>query len=102
MLNYGASDNQKFAILICPENYDLIAFMRAPESRGPKWKDTGEVNIEIPDWLKSGEEDGNYFTYTISARHQQSVANRKIETPEEIEAPWNKLNPPDRKIAFVG
>jgi hypothetical protein len=88
MVNYGPADNQKFAILIKPENYDLITFFYSSEGKRP-------------DWMETGEEDGNYYTYTISKRYQQSVANYKIETPQEIRAPWNKLNPPERKIAFV-
>lgn len=86
MLNYGPSENQKFAILIKPENFDLITFMN--HGTRPYWMDTGE-------YLES------YYTYTISKSSQQSIANRKIETADEIKAPWNKLNPADRKIAYV-
>lgn len=88
MLNYGPADNQKFAIFITPRNYDLIVFMGCFKTP--------------PDWLVSGEEDGKYYTFTVSKRYQQSVANQKIETRREIKAPWNKLNPPGRKIAFAG
>lgn len=86
MLHYGPSENQKFAIEIKPENFDLIEFMFAGHSL---------TEEEKRDRL------GDYMTYTISKSSQQSVANRKIETPDEIKAPWNKLNPEDRKIAYV-
>jgi hypothetical protein len=86
MLNYGPQDNQKFAILITPENFDLIEFMFAGYSLTEEEK---------------CNRLGDYMTFTVSKRHQQSIANRKIETPDEIKAPWNKLNPSDRKIAYV-
>ena len=85
MLNYGPQDNQKFAILITPENFDLIEFMSAG------YPLTEEERARL----------GDYFTFTVSKRHQQSIASRKIETPDEIKASWNKLNPIDRKIAYV-
>lgn len=85
MPNYGPQDNQKFAILITPENFDLIEFMSAG------YKLTEEER----------NRQGDYFTFTVSKRHQQSIATRKIETSDEIKAPWNKLNPSDRKIAFI-
>lgn len=104
MSNYGPSDNQKFAIFITPENYDLIQFFYSSKDISPFWmaKCNMDVDPNRASWMHTGEEDGNYYTFTISKRHQQSVGNRKIETPEEIKAPWNKLNPPGRKIAFVG
>lgn len=88
MLNYGPSENQKFAIPIKPENFDLITFMNFGTP---------------PSWMVDGAYlDGNhYYTYTISKASQQSVANRKVEDSEKIKAPWNKLNPVDRKIVFV-
>lgn len=86
MLHYGPSENQKFAIQITPENFDLIQFMFAGH---PLTEDEKRDRL------------GDYMTFTISKSHQQSIANRKIETPDEIKAPWNKLNPPDRKIAYV-
>lgn len=103
MLNYGPSDNQKFAILIAPENYDLIQFFYSSKDVSPFWMANCGMDQDPAraHWMYTGEEDGNYYTFTISKRHQQSVANRKIETPEQIKAPWNKLNPSDRKIAFI-
>lgn len=86
MLTYGPKPNQKFAIEIKPENFDLIEFMF--------------VGYPLTDEEKRNRL-GDYMTFTISQSHQQSVANRKIETSDEIKAPWNKLNPEDRKIAFI-
>jgi hypothetical protein len=86
MVYYGPSENQKFAILIKPENFDLIAFMN--------------LGTRLY-WMDTGEYLGDYYTYTISKKSQQSIANRKIETPDELRAPYNKLNPEDRKIAYV-
>jgi hypothetical protein len=86
MVHYGPAENQKFAILIKPENFDLITF----------------INFRVrPDWMDTGKYLGDYYTYTISRRTPQSVANRKIETTEQLEAPYNDLNPEDRKIAYV-
>jgi len=86
MVHYGPSENQKFAILIKPENFDLITF----------------INLNCrPNWMDEGKHLGCYYTYTISKSSQQSVANRKIETAEQMEAPYNDLNPEDRKIAYV-
>jgi hypothetical protein len=86
MLKYGPQPNQKFAILIKPEHYDLVTAMRAGRR---------------DDDIYTGKYDNQYFTYTISQSSQQSLANRKIETEDEIKLPWNKLNPEDRKIAYV-
>ena len=86
MLKYGPQPNQKFAIEIKPENFDLIEFMFAGHPL---------TDEEKRDRL------GDYMTFTISQSHQQSVASRKIETSDKIKAPWNKLNPIDRKIAYV-
>jgi hypothetical protein len=88
MVHYGPSENQKFAIPIKPENFDLIIFMNF--GTPPAWM------------MTSAYLDGkHYYTYTISKASQQSVSNRKVENSDEIKAPWNKLNPEDRKIAYV-
>jgi hypothetical protein len=63
------SKSQKFAILIKPENFDLIVFM----------------NLGIrPNWMDEGKFIGYYYTFTISPQSAQNIRNRKIENRDDL------------------
>lgn len=65
------SKSQKFAILIRPENYDLITYM----------------NLGIrPYWMDEGKFTGYYYTFTISPKSAQNIRNRKIEDRDVLDA----------------